>query len=68
MKALINNQWKKLNIDADTVNGKTIGSDVPADAKFTDTVYDDTELTNRLISIENQLTGLNTTLSEINGE
>lgn len=30
------------NGDAETVNGHTVKTDVPADAKFTDTVYDDT--------------------------
>ncbi len=36
----------KSNIDHThtTVNGHTVESDVPADAKFTDTVYDDTEV------------------------
>ena len=36
----------KSNIDHThtTVNGYTVESDVPADAKFTDTVYDDTEV------------------------
>ena len=36
----------KSNIDHThtTVNGHTVESDVPADAKFTDTVYDDTEI------------------------
>lgn len=68
MKVLINDLWKKLNIDADTVNKKTVESNVPADAKFTDTIYDDTELSNRVTSIESQLTGLNTILTEILGE
>lgn len=30
--------------DADTVSGHTVGCDVPSDAVFTDTVYDDTEI------------------------
>ena len=30
--------------NAEKVNGHTVDSDVPADAKFTDTVYDDQEL------------------------
>lgn len=68
MKVLINGLWKKLNIDADTINNKTVESNVPADAKFTDTIYDDTELSNRVTSIESQLTGLNTILTEILGE
>lgn len=65
MKVLINGLWKKLNIDADTVNNKTVENNVPANAKFTDTIYDDTELSNRVTSIESQLTGLNTILTEI---
>lgn len=68
MKVLINGLWKILNINADTVNNKTVESNVPVDAKFTDTVYNDTELTNRVTSIENQLTGLNSVLTEILGE
>ena len=67
MKVLINGLWKRLNIDA-TVNKKTVESNVPTDAKFTDTIYDDTELSNRVTSIESQLTGLNTILTEILGE
>ena len=31
-----------------TVNGHTVKSDVPSDAKFTDTVYDDTEVQKRI--------------------
>lgn len=38
--------------DADTVNGHTVESDVPSDAVFTDTVYDDTTVTNRVSVIE----------------
>ena len=68
MKVLINGLWKKLNIDADTVNNKTVEKNVPANAKFTDTIYDDTGLSNRVTSIESQLTGLNTILTEILGE
>ena len=68
MKVLINGLWKRLNIDADTVNKKTVESNVPTDAKFTDTIYDETELSNRVTSIESQLTGLNTILTEILGE
>ena len=30
--------------NADTVNGHTVECDVPADAKFTDTIYDDSAL------------------------
>lgn len=41
--------------NAEKVNGHTVESDVPADAKFTDTVYDDTVLSNRVSSVEAQL-------------
>ena len=34
--------------DADTVNGHTVKSDVPENAIFTDTIYDDTELKERI--------------------
>ena len=36
------------DIDAKTVNGHTVESNVPADAKFTDTIYDDTSIQNKL--------------------
>lgn len=38
--------------NADTVNGHTVEINVPSDAKFTDTLYDDTALLNRVKSIE----------------
>ena len=38
--------------NADTVNRHTVEVDVPSNAKFTDTVYDDTELSNRVKNIE----------------
>ena len=38
--------------NSDTVNGHTVNSDVPSDAKFTDTVYDDTVLETRVTQIE----------------
>ena len=34
--------------NASTVNGHTVESDVPSNAKFTDTVYDDTEVQKRI--------------------
>lgn len=40
--------------DAETVNGHTVESDVPADAVFTDTVYDDTEIRTELESKANK--------------
>jgi hypothetical protein len=38
--------------NADTVNGHTVEIDVPSNAKFTDTVYDDATLSNRVKAIE----------------
>lgn len=35
-------------VDAATVNGHTVGADVPTDAKFTDTIYDDTTIQSQL--------------------
>ena len=37
---------------AATVNGHTVNSDVPANAKFTDTIYDDTEIKKSINDIE----------------
>lgn len=42
--------------NSNTVNNHTVNSDVPANAKFTDTVYDDSNITNRLSSAESNLT------------
>jgi hypothetical protein len=39
--------------DAERVNGHTVLSDVPANAKFTDTVYDDTAIKNDITSLQN---------------
>ncbi|HAE24041.1 MAG TPA: hypothetical protein DCG33_01765 [Prevotellaceae bacterium] len=41
--------------NAERVNGHTVEKDVPADAKFTDTVYDDTTIDNRLSTVEEHL-------------
>ena len=38
--------------NSSTVNGHTVKSDVPAGAKFTDTIYDDTALANRVTQTE----------------
>lgn len=38
--------------NSSTVNGHTVKSDVPAGAKFTDTIYDDTALANRVTQNE----------------
>jgi hypothetical protein len=39
--------------DAEKVNGHTVDSDVPAGAKFTDTVYDDTAIKKDITSLQN---------------
>lgn len=51
--------------NADTVNTHTVASDVPEDAIFTDTVYDDVEIKDRISKQENNLTNLK--VSEIAG-
>lgn len=51
--------------NADTVNTHTVASDVPEDAIFTDTVYDDIEIKDRISKQENNLTNLK--VSEIAG-
>ena len=38
-----------------TVNGHTVESDVPVDAKFTDTVYDDTQVKTQIQAVANGL-------------
>ena len=38
-----------------TVNGHTVESDVPVDAKFTDTVYDDTQIKTQIQAVANGL-------------
>lgn len=39
--------------NAEQVNGHTVGIDVPSNAVFTDTVYDDTALSGRVTTLEN---------------
>ena len=39
--------------NAERVNNHTVDIDVPSNAKFTDTIYDDTAITNRVTSLEN---------------
>ena len=41
--------------NAEKVNGHTVESDVPAGAKFTDTVYDDTEIKEQIQEYQTQL-------------
>lgn len=49
--------------NAEAVNGHTVAKDVPADAKFTDTVYDDTALSSRVTSAEGSITSLQTAVA-----
>ena len=42
--------------NASTVNGHTVKSDVPENAVFTDTVYDDTEVKEEIVNINRNLT------------
>ena len=43
--------------NADTVGGHTVVKDVPADAKFTDTVYDDTEIREEIADKVDKVSG-----------
>lgn len=42
---------------SDNLSGHTVAKNVPADAKFTDTVYDDTAIKGRVSAIENKESG-----------
>lgn len=44
--------------NASTVNGHTVNSDVPANAKFTDTIYDDTEVKGSIAELNSNLDSL----------
>lgn len=44
--------------DAATVNGHTVDADVPSDALFTDTVYDDTIISNQVSSMSAEIGAL----------
>ena len=46
-----------------TVNGHTVKSDVPENAVFTDTVYDDTDIKEEIASINSDLGGLSFSVS-----
>ena len=50
----------------DNLGGHTIKSNVPEDAKFTDTVYDDTALKSRVSTAESNITTINGKISKIN--
>lgn len=56
------------NIDVTTVNGHTVESNVPANAKFTDTVYDDTELSTAVSQNTANITSLSGSLSTVQGQ
>lgn len=55
-----------LGIDSATVNGKTVDTSVPAGAVFTDTVYDDTTLTN-LVNTKQDTLESSTNIKTIEG-
>lgn len=46
----------------DNLGGHTVKSNVPENAKFTDTVYDDTELKGRVATAESNITAMQTVL------
>lgn len=48
------------------LGGHTVESNVPVDAKFTDTVYDDSDVKNRLCSVEDGIANLEGTKAETN--
>lgn len=50
--------------NADTVNNHTVKSDVPENAVFTDTVYDDTEVKGSIAELSSNLDGLSTYSTE----
>lgn len=56
------------NINVTTVNGHTVESNVPANAKFTDTVYDDTELSTAVSQNTANITSLSGNLSTVQGQ
>lgn len=49
--------------NADTVNNHTVKSDVPENAVFTDTIYDDTEIKDSITEINSNLLGFDTIIS-----
>lgn len=49
-----NGSWRIFKAgDSETVNGHTVNIDVPLDAKFTDTVYDDTAVKQDISNLQN---------------
>lgn len=67
VKGVVNELKQELAKKADTdhthttVNGHTVESDVPVDAKFTDTVYDDSSLSLKVTQNTNDISELKTT-------
>ena len=53
--------------NAEKVNGKTVEANVPANAKFTDTLYDDTEVRN-LINAKPDFSDMPTNVSELEND
>ena len=53
--------------NAEKVNGKTVEANVPANAKFTDTLYDDTEIRS-LINAKPDFTDIPTNVSELEND
>ncbi len=51
--------------NADTVNNHTVKSDVPENAKFTDTVYDDSSLSSKVTQNINDISALKTADAEL---
>lgn len=41
--------------NAEKVNNHTVDSDVPSNAKFTDTIYDDTEIKKSIVNVEKEI-------------
>ena len=49
----------------DNLGGHTVKSNVPENAKFTDTVYDDTAITGRVSTVESNITAINKKISNV---
>ena len=54
--------------NADTVNNHTVESDVPTDAVFTDTIYDDTEVKGSIEGLNSNLDGLGKEVAELKND
>ena len=51
--------------NADTVNNHNVETNVPADAVFTDTIYDDTEVKERIVELDTAVNGNKTLIDTI---